>query len=64
MVQTTKVGSDKTGTSSITYTDIVQNCGYRLPCGYCMMLDKPCPMGWSRYDITCTTYEKSDTHVY
>lgn len=23
-------------------------CGYRLPCGYCRALEKPCPMGNSQ----------------
>lgn len=56
MVQTTT-----TGTNSITYTDSVQNCGYRLPCGYCKMLDKACPMGWVKYDITCDSI--GDAHM-
>lgn len=27
-------------------------CGYRLPCGYCRALEKPCPMGNSQTHIT------------
>ncbi len=27
-------------------------CGYRLPCGYCRALEKPCPMGNSQTYIT------------
>ncbi len=47
IIHTNQFGVDKTVTIDI------QNCGYRLPCGYCMMINKPCPMGWSNYDITC-----------
>lgn len=34
-------------------------CMYRLPCGYCTQLDRPCPMQGSgytptwKYEITC-----------
>lgn len=27
-------------------------CGYRLPCGYCRALEKPCPMGNSQTYFT------------
>ncbi len=30
-------------------------CGYRLPCGYCRALEKPCPMGNSQTYFTGKT---------
>ena len=29
-----------------------QCCQYRLPCGYCTKLEKPCPMGISTVPLT------------
>ena len=37
-------------------------CGFRLPCGYCTRLDRPCPMmgnrmiepTWKLPEITCS----------
>ena len=32
---------DSTETARITYQ---QNCVHRLPCGYCPLMSRPCPM--------------------
>lgn len=50
-------------TSSTTYQ--VESCGCRLPCGVCLMTNKPCPFAvatvqptWAdRIEITCKTGE-------
>lgn len=34
--------ANSTATNSFFDT---QYCGFRLPCGYCTRLEKPCPMG-------------------
>lgn len=44
-------------------------CGYRLPCGYCTALGRPCPMqgnqiytepAWKLPEITCSTKEGNE----
>ena len=51
---------------TITQTEY---CGYRLPCGYCTALDRPCPMQgnqikieptWKLPEITCQTKEDAE----
>lgn len=47
-----------------TTTNYSANCLYKLPCGYCTMLNRPCPMQWNTtinpvwkppYEFTCAT---------
>lgn len=55
------VNTTTTGTS---YT-VSSSCGSKLPCGYCMLLNRPCPMQFEMiksptwdpnwYKITCNT---------
>ena len=38
----------------------VDSCGYRLPCGLCLMMEKPCPMQRvTNSEVTCSTRRKS-----
>ena len=53
-----------TPTSTSSYTWSGNYCWHRLPCGYCKMLDRPCPMqgyqytpGWQSPEITCRSTE-------
>ena len=33
-------------------------CGYRLPCGLCLMMEKPCPMRQVGFgEVTCSKAE-------
>lgn len=42
-------------TSGYISTDI---CGYRLPCGLCLMMEKPCPMRQVTHsEVTCSSAE-------
>jgi hypothetical protein len=34
-------------------------CGYRLPCGLCLMMEKPCPMQRVTHnEVTCSNTEE------
>ena len=35
-----------TSTTGIS-TDFINNCLYKLPCGYCKILEKPCPVSYN-----------------
>lgn len=35
------VNTTTTGTPGYSYSN---TCGSKLPCGYCMLLNRPCPM--------------------
>lgn len=37
------VNTTTTGTTGTTYT-AANTCGNKLPCGYCLLLNRPCPM--------------------
>ena len=58
MVETTNTGTSTSG----TYTaPTIPYCASRLPCGYCYILGRACPMqfatnfpGYDPYKITCT----------
>ena len=43
--------TNSTATNSFFNT---QYCGFRLPCGYCTRLEKPCPMGTYIVNLTGT----------
>lgn len=52
-----------TGTTTTAFTNY---CGHRLPCGYCRIMNAPCPMPysnptivptWNPYEVTCMTKE-------
>lgn len=51
-----------TGGSTTTTYSYTNCCPHRLPCGYCKLLDKTCPIYWQpnwydpyHYQITCKT---------
>lgn len=35
---------DTSSTGTGISTNFTNNCLYKLPCGYCKILEKPCPM--------------------
>ena len=59
-VNTGSTTQNTTGVSSGTSCSF-SSCSYRLPCGYCTMLCRPCPMGggigtappWKRDIVWC-----------
>ena len=42
--------------STSSYTAYTNYCFHRLPCGYCMMMDRPCPM------VGNVTYQTTGTY--
>lgn len=57
-----------TGTATST-TAFNNYCGHRLPCGYCRIMQSPCPMlygcptttlTWNSYEATCQTKEETE----
>ena len=46
--------TSSTSVSSISGTNY---CSYRLPCGYCKILEKPCPMSYTTTINPVYTYK-------
>lgn len=61
MITAEKTTTNSTGVNTATYTNV---CTHRLPCGYCPLMSRPCPMvctittpTWTT-PISVPTYEK------
>lgn len=51
-----ELGSEEANNTTINTHDIWTTfCQHKLPCGYCSLMEKPCPMETKQYEITCET---------
>ena len=50
--------------SSTSIPDQFTNCQNKLPCGVCLLTNKPCPIGFTKVEPTWTCETNAQTSGY